>query len=145
MYNLVEEALKACMDELYMIHSQYGDKEHARKHSVALAMAEKALIEMNNLKPSLGNAYDGSPMNLDWFINSLSILTKPLSEDETGNIRIYRLSQFVNSLKPRKLYLDAQLKVEVEQCSKCGKHKHHSEKYCVSAENGVICGGNFEK
>lgn len=37
------EALKACRDELYMIHSQYGGREHARAHSVALTLADEAV------------------------------------------------------------------------------------------------------
>lgn len=39
------EALKATQEELYMIHSQYGDKEHARKHSMALRQADEVLAE----------------------------------------------------------------------------------------------------
>jgi len=33
---------------------------------------------------------------------------------------------------------------ESSLCNKCGKSGYSSEKYCVSAENGVICGGGFE-
>jgi hypothetical protein len=37
------EALQECMNELYSIHSQYGDKENARDHSSGLRKAEKAI------------------------------------------------------------------------------------------------------
>lgn len=36
-------ALHECMGELYLIHSQYGDKQNARDHSHALTISEKAI------------------------------------------------------------------------------------------------------
>jgi hypothetical protein len=51
--------------------------------------------------PSLGTAYDGSPMDLDWFINSLKPLCE-LSENETGIVKFMGLRAFVNNLMAKK-------------------------------------------
>lgn len=42
------KALQECMGELYLIHSQYGDKQNARDHSNALTISEKAIEKALN-------------------------------------------------------------------------------------------------
>jgi len=37
------ETLKECLSELFLIHSQYGDKQHCRDHSCAITLAEEAI------------------------------------------------------------------------------------------------------
>lgn len=41
------EALEACKNELYSIHSQYGDKQHALDNCNALLKAEQALTRIS--------------------------------------------------------------------------------------------------
>ena len=37
------ETLKEYLSELFLIHSQYGDKQHCRDHSCAITLAEEAI------------------------------------------------------------------------------------------------------
>jgi len=53
----------------------------------------------NTGNPSLGMAYDGSRMDINWFIASLSKLTKPMEDGETGTSRLLNLNNFVNNLR----------------------------------------------
>jgi len=48
--NLLIKALRDCIDELYSIHSQYGDKQNARDHSFALEQGQKVLDELDKKK-----------------------------------------------------------------------------------------------
>lgn len=91
MNNLVMvEALKACMDELYTIHSQFGDKEHARNHSVALVMAEAAL-KVETIEAPMGKNRFG--VDVEYFHNELSKLTHSLM-----NRPPHELAQYLRTL-----------------------------------------------
>lgn len=58
-------------------------------------------LKESQLKKSLGTAYDGATMTLEWFINSLKPLCE-LSENETGIFKIMQLRNFVNNLVSKK-------------------------------------------
>ncbi len=45
-YDELLQALKECSDELYSIHSKYGDKQNARDHCTALGKAENILLKL---------------------------------------------------------------------------------------------------
>ena len=45
-YDELLQALKDCSDELYSIHSKYGDKQNARNHCAALDKAENILRKL---------------------------------------------------------------------------------------------------
>lgn len=63
--------------------------------------SEELKAQAAKKSPSLGTAYDGSPMDLDWFINSLSPLCR-LDENSSGIGNIVALQRFVINLIVKK-------------------------------------------
>lgn len=63
--------------------------------------SEELKAQAAKKNPSLGTAHDGSPMDLDWFINSLTPLCR-IDKNSSGIGNVMALQSFVNNLMFKK-------------------------------------------